>query len=60
MTDKQRSTAVVILGLLAVACIVSGTVLSVQHVDAGPLWAALGTALGAIAGVVIPRADPGE
>lgn len=61
MNDKQRTLAVLILGVLAVACICAGTVLAVNKVDAGPLWAALGTSLGAIAGVVIPRsADPAD
>lgn len=54
MNDRQRFVAITILGAIAIACIAAGTVMSVQHVDAGPLWAALGTAIGAIAGVLVP------
>lgn len=55
MNASQRTTAIIVLGLIALGCLVSGTVLSLNHIDAGPAWAVFGTAVGAIAGVVVPR-----
>lgn len=51
----MKNVNTVALTVIAVAALVCGTILAVNGVDASALFLAVGTAVGAIAGVTVPR-----
>jgi hypothetical protein len=55
MNNSTRSPfGIIMLGVLALAAIIGGVILTSSGHDAGTLWTLAGTAAGAIGGVIVP------
>lgn len=55
MTSAARNPlGIAVLGVLALAAIIGGVILTSSGHDAGTLWTLAGTAAGAIGGVLVP------
>lgn len=60
MTSPRNPLGVAVLGVLALAAIVGGVILTTSGYDAATLWTLAGTAAGAIGGVLMPSSSAPE
>lgn len=56
MPAARNPLGLAVLGVLALAAIIGGVILTTSGHDAGTLWTLAGTAAGAIGGVLMPSA----
>lgn len=54
MTNPRSPIGIAVLGVLALAAIIGGVILTTSGHDAATLWTLAGTAAGAIGGVLVP------